>query len=316
MTFDMQKMPTPSVALVHYPDAQRAALLGLEDLFAMIPLVQPGARPPSVETVTQEDLPDRVFTALIFPPSLQETSARPDHPVTLWARNQHAQGAIACSVCGGAFWLGHTGLLDGRPATTHWRFEEDFRLRFPKTDLQPEHILIDAGSVITAGGLMAWTDLGLHLAGLWYGAGMVSGLARSLLIDPAGREQRHYAGFRPALRHGDAPILKVQRMMETRLGDELPVEAMAARAGLALRSFIRRFRAATGHPPAAYLQALRIERARGLLESTAQPVSAIAWAVGYKDVPAFTRAFKSRTGLTPGAYRSRFQTRLAGKSHS
>jgi transcriptional regulator GlxA family with amidase domain len=304
----MQKMPIPSVALVHYPGVQRAALLGLEDLFAMIPLVRPGTAAPSVETVTPEHLPAKSFTALIFPPSLQETQARPDHPLVHWAQRRHAAGALACSVCSGAFWLGHAGLLDSRPATTHWQLEGSFRSAFPKADLQPEHILIDTGSVITAGGLMAWTDLGLHLADLWYGGGMVSALARSLLIDPAGREQRHYAGFRPALSHGDASILKTQRMMEERLAEDLPVEAMAAHAGLALRSFIRRFQSATGHSPAAYLQSLRMERARGLLESTAQPVSAIAWAVGYRDVPAFSRAFKSRTGLTPGACRDRFRT--------
>lgn len=308
----MQKMPKPSVALVSYPGAQQAALLGLKDLFSMIPLVRPGSTAPQVATVTQDQLPGTAFTALIFPPSLQETTARSDHPLALWTRQQHSAGALACSVCGGAFWLGHAGLLDGRPATTHWRLEEDFRTAFPKADLQPEHILIDSGSVITAGGLLAWTDLGLHLAGLWYGAGMVSALARNLLIDPAGREQRHYAGFRPPLSHGDAAVLKVQRMMETDLAAPLPVEAMAAQAGLALRSFIRRFQSATGHTPAAYLQALRIERARALLESTAQPVSAVAWAVGYRDVPAFSRAFKSRTGLTPGACRARFQLQTPG----
>lgn len=302
----MQKMPNPSVALVAYPGVQRAALLGLEDLFAMIPQVQPGSEAPQVEIVPPDRLPEQPFTAVIFPPSLQESTAHPGHPVVQWAKRRHDGGALACSVCSGAFWLGHAGLLDGRPVTTHWQLEESFRNAFPRADLQPEHILIDSGSVITAGGLMAWTDLGLHLAGHWYGGGMVSALARSLLIDPAGREQRHFAGFRPPTAHGDQAVLKAQRMMEARLGEDLRAEAIAAHAGLALRSFIRRFQAATGHAPGAYLQALRVERARSLLESTAQPVSAIAWAVGYSDTAAFSRAFKSRTGLTPGGCRKRF----------
>lgn len=312
MTNEMQKPPNIPIrlALVAYPGAQRAALAGLADLFALLPRLARGAEAlPKVEvlTVAEDNLPASLVDAFVFPPSLEPTQACPDHPLAGWARAQHAAGALACSVCAGAFWLGHAGLLDNRPATTHWALEPAFRAAFPRADLQPEHILVDDLDVVTAGGLMAWLDLGLHLTGLWFGPDMVSRLARHLLVDPAGREQRHYSGFRPPRGHGDAAVLRAQRRMDTGFAEALSVPALAEHAGLSERTFLRRFQAATGMTPAAYLQRLRVEKARGALERGAGNTAEIAWSVGYQDASAFSRAFKSGTGLSPGAYRARFR---------
>ncbi len=312
MTNEMQEPPNPPIrlALAAYPGAQRAALEGLADLFALLPrLARNEARRPRVEvlTATEADPPGGPLDAIIFPPSLEPTRARPDHPLTRWAKARHEAGALACSVCAGAFWLGHAGLLDNRPATTHWALEPAFRTAFPRVDLQPENILVDDLDIVTAGGLMAWLDLGLHLTGLWFGPDMVSRLARHLLVDPAGREQRHYSGFRPARDHGDGAVLRAQRRMDTGFAESLSVAALAAEAGLSERSFLRRFQAATGHGPAAYLQRLRVEKARGALERGPGSTAEIAWSVGYRDTAAFSRAFKSVIGLTPGAYRARFR---------
>lgn len=299
-----------TIALIDYPGAQKSALYGLADLFALLPRLAPeGSATPrvDVQVVTEAALPPAPVDAFVFPPSLERSRAGPDSPLVRWARDRHDEGALACSVCAGAFWLGHAGLLDHRPATTHWALEGKFRAAFPRVDLQPEHILVDDIDIITAGGLMAWLDLGLHLTGLWFGPDMVSRLARHLLVDPAGREQRHYSRFRPERSHGDAPILAVQRRMDARFADPLPVADLAGAAGLSLRTFLRRFQAATGYTPAAYLQHLRVEKARGALERGAGSTAAIAWEVGYRDASAFARVFKSTTGLTPGAYRARFR---------
>ena len=153
--------------------------------------------------------------------------------------------------------------------------------------------------------------LGLHLTGRWYGAEMVSRLARHLLVDPGGREQRAYSTFAPPRQHGDAAVLLAQRHMDQQFGTALTVPVLATVAGLSERSFVRRFTAATGTPPASYLQALRVEKARGALERSQASIAQIAWDVGYRDVPAFARAFRSITGLTPGAYRSRFRTPMS-----
>jgi len=312
MTNDMQIPPNPPIrlALVDYPGVQRSALEGMADMFALLPrLTGAEGTSPLVDLVIieAENLPDRPIDALVFPPSLEPPQAHADHPLVRWARDRHAEGALACSVCAGAFWLGQAGLLEGRPATTHWALEAGFRAAFPGVALHPEHILIDDIDVITAGGLMAWLDLGLHLVGLWFGADLATRLARHLLVDPAGREQRHYAGFRPSRSHGDAAILRAQRRMDADYPEPLTVTDLASHAGLSERSFLRRFQRATGLSPAAYLQRLRVEKARGALERGGDSTAGIAWAVGYRDPSAFSRAFKAVTGLSPGAYRDRFR---------
>lgn len=307
MTLIVQISPNPIFALIDYPGVQRAALWGLADMFALLPRLQDGQTGPEIRIIEAAAPDHRPCDAFIFPPSIDGSKGTESPQLLRWAVAQHHQGALACSVCAGAFWLGHAGLLDNRPATTHWALEDPFRAAFPQVDLRPEHILIDDHDVITAGGLMAWLDLGLHLTGLWFGGQAVSHLARHLLIDPAGREQRHYSSFRPNRSHGDRQVLTVQRHMEQHVPDQMQAEQLAKLAGMSLRTFMRRFQFATGYPPATYLQALRVEKARAALERGSDSVGEIAWSVGYQDLSAFSRVFKARTGLSPGAYRRRFR---------
>ncbi|MFT7595203.1 MAG: transcriptional regulator GlxA family with amidase domain [Paracoccaceae bacterium] len=311
-TKHMQIMPKPSIqiALMNPPGAQQSAILGLADIFRLLPRLSPdGGQSCRVDLhiLDEAALDDRPLDAFLFPPSIEGAPDTPHSPFVPWARARHQQGALTCSVCAGAFWLGHAGLLDHRPATTHWALEPQFRAMFPKVDLRPEHILVDDHDIITAGGLMAWLDLGLFLTGYWFGPDMVSRLARHLLVDPAGREQRHYSSFRPNRAHGDAQVLRSQRHIELRFAGPMASDELATIAGLSPRTFLRRFKAATGYTPATYLQNLRIEKARGALERSADPTAKIAWDVGYQDASAFGRVFKSVTGLTPGAYRNRFR---------
>jgi len=219
---------------------------------------------------------------------------------------------MLCSACAGAFWLGHAGLLKGRPATTHWALEAEFQEAFPLVQLHPEHLLIDDGDVVTAGGVMAWLDLGLFLVERWQGSEIVTLTARYLLIDPSGREQRNYRSFRPDLAHGDAAILKVQHWLAANLEADPGIEHLARTAGMSSRTFQRHFKSATGLAPRTYIQSLRIERARGLLERTRLTVSEIGWRVGYQDVTAFGRVFRLETGVTARTYRTRF--RVSGSS--
>ena len=283
-------------------------------MFALLPSLQNEQSGPEIRIIDSVDPDPRPCSAFVFPPSIDGSRGTDAPQLQDWAVTQHQAGALACSVCAGAFWLGHADLLNGRPATTHWALEAEFRAAFPKADLRPEHILIDDHDVITAGGLMAWLDLGLHLTGRWYGSNAVSQLARHLLIDPAGREQRHYSSFRPNRSHGDTRILAVQRHMERQVQEQMLAEQLAELAGMSLRTFIRQFQSATGYPPATYLQALRIEKARAALERGGDSVSEIAWSVGYQDLSAFSRVFKARTGLSPGAYRRRFHIRPQHRS--
>ncbi len=153
---------------------------------------------------------------------------------------------------------------------------------------------------------MAWVDLGLRVVSRFMGIGVMQDLAKLLLADPGGREQIAYSDFSPPLLHGDQVVLKTQRWLGNNFTSSISVHEMNQIAGLSKRTFLRRFQKATGFSPVAYLQALRVQGAKELLESTRQAVEQIAWDVGYTDVSAFHVVFKRRTGLTPGEYRSRF----------
>ncbi len=229
-------------------------------------------------------------------------------PYTRWLLDRHAAGATLASTCGGAFMLAATGLLSGRPATTHWLFAEPFRMRFPDVRLEPDKMVIEDGDIITAGGLMAWTDLGMRIVDRLLGPTVMIETGKFLLVDPSGREQRHYSSFAPRLTHGDEAILKVQHWLQGRAERAVAVSEMAGRAGLEERTFLRRFKAATGMKPIEYVQNLRVGKARELLEFTRRPVDQIAWAVGYEDATAFRRVFNRLMGLSPGEYRTRFSS--------
>jgi len=223
-----------------------------------------------------------------------------------WLHARHQAGTTLASICGGAFMLGHAGLLSGRRATTHWLYADAFRSAFPDVELTPGDIIVEDGDIITAGGMLAWTDLGLRLVHRVLGPTVMADTAKFLLIDPAGREQRHYSRFAPRLTHGDAAILKVQHWLQSRAGKLVSNEAMAEAAGLEPRTFMRRFQRATGLRPTEYVQDLRIAHARERLEFSRDSVEQIAWEVGYKDPAAFRRVFQKVTGLAAGAYRERF----------
>lgn len=229
-------------------------------------------------------------------------------PYARWLLNRHAQGATLASNCGGAFLLAATGLLAGRPATTHWMFADAFRERFPDVLMEPDKMVVEDGDMITAGGLMAWTDLAMRIVHRLLGPTIMVETGKFFLIDPAGREQKHYSSFSPRLTHGDEAILKVQHMLQARAGRPVSVADMGSEAGLEERTFLRRFKAATGMKPIEYVQHLRVGKARELLEFTRRAVDQIAWSVGYEDATAFRRVFQRVVGLSPGEYRQRFSS--------
>ena len=229
-------------------------------------------------------------------------------PYARWLTERHRAGATLTANCGGVFMLAETGLLSGRPATTHWQFADAFRGRFPDVGMDADKIVIDDGEIITAGGLMAWTDLGMRLVDRLYGPTIMLETGRFLLIDPAGREQRYYASFAPRLNHGDEAVLKVQHWLQARGARAVSAGEMARQAGMEERTFLRRFKTATGMTPTEYCQHIRVGKARELLEFTRRPVDQIAWSVGYEDTGAFRRLFHRLIGLSPGEYRQRFST--------
>lgn len=313
------------VGLLIYPGAQMSAVLSMTDLF----IVSNRFSSPHAESEpnriavshwhieTEGSPPQRVYDSgtsmgigpdvLILPPSLDSpATAEIAAPYLAWLRDRHAAGTILASVCAGAFLLAQTGLLNGRPSTTHWILEDQFRTHFPRVPVDVDRLLIDGGQILTAGGVMSWTDLCLRLVERLRGAEVMTQTARFLLVDPPGREQRYYNIFSPRTGHGDAAVLEVQRWLQDTDAKDISLETLATKAGLERRTFLRRFRKATGMTTSEYGQRLRVSKACELLQFSALTVEQIAWETGYADPGAFRKIFARFIGLTPGEYRQRF----------
>lgn len=324
---DAETRIVAEIGLAAYPDCQLSAIYGLTDLFRVAgdvvrtpdAPISPAIRvshwqEKSGEIVcTYDSHPggEHALTHIITPPSLvmpeamQSMSAFAD-----WMARFHERGTTLCSVCAGAFVLAETGLLQDREATTHWAFADALASRFPAMRVDVDRMLIDDGDIITAGGMLAWTDLGLTLVDRLLGPSAMLRTARFLLVDPPRQAQLPYKHFIPKLDHGDAAVLGVQHWLRTSAAKDHSVPALAERAGLEERTFLRRFKKATGLRPTEYLQQIRIAKARETLELTRRPVEQIAWEVGYGDPSAFRKLFNRITGLSPAEYRRRFGVAL------
>jgi transcriptional regulator GlxA family with amidase domain len=228
-----------------------------------------------------------------------------------WLREQFENGATICSVCTGSVLLADTGLLDGHVATTHWSATELFRTRFPEVRLRPERIIVPSGPdhrLITCGGASSWEDLALYLIARFCGEAEAVRTAKIFVFGDRSEGQAAYAVMGQGRRHEDAVIAQCQVWIAEHYQSQNPVSRMVARSGLAERTFKRRFQAATGYSPVEYVQTLRVEEAKQLLESTNEPTDAIAHQVGYDDPASFRSLFKRKTGITPARYRQRFQS--------
>ncbi|WP_449123672.1 GlxA family transcriptional regulator [Pseudomonas sp. MPG01] len=307
-----------------YPGAQMAAVHGLTDLFAVanriaaehqaaqLPVLRvshwqvEGEQPPT-RTYASHAGDDRALLAVLIPPSIGGFSAA-QAPASLmqWLRDQHAHGATLGGVCVGSLMLAESGLLDGRSATTHWTSAKAFAERYPKIKLKADTPIVDDGDLITTAGLMAWSELGLRLVDRLLGPSIATGTARFLVIEHGDSASECGSNFAPILGHGDAAILKVQHWLQSTGATDVSLAAMAERAGLEERTFLRRFRAATGLKPTEYCQHLRVGKAREMLEFSNGTIDHIAWTVGYQDPGAFRAIFKKITGLAPSDYRARF----------
>jgi transcriptional regulator GlxA family with amidase domain len=168
-------------------------------------------------------------------------------------------------------------------------------------------LVVDDNDIVTAGGVLAWADMGLSLVERLLGPTVMFTTARFMNMDPRGREQRFYSPFSPRLQHGDKTVLAIQHWLQAHVSSDCSVAELAERAGLGARTFLRRFVKATGMKPSEYHLRLRIARSRERLEFTRDTVEQIAVACGYEDPSGFRRIFKRVVGLSPGEYRRRFQ---------
>lgn len=253
-------------------------------------------------------------TDIVFVPNVMvhspEDIARLDRRLIEWIRARYASGVQLCASCGGPLVVAEAGLLDGQVATTHWSYVDLFRQRFPSVDVHADRILTQSGpgqSIVCSGGSSSWQDLCLYLIARHGGIAEALRVSRVFLYQWHRDGQQPYASMIANVGHEDAAIRRCQAWLADHYDLPNVVGEAARLSGLPKRTFDRRFHAATGYAPLAYVQALRIEEAKQMLETAADPVEEVARQVGYEDPASFRRLFRRHVGMTPGDYRRKFQ---------
>ena len=222
-------------------------------------------------------------------------------------RAAHAGGARIVSLCSGVFVLAAAGLLAGGRATTHWRYAAALRAAHPDITLVPDVLYVDSGAVLTAAGSAAGIDLCLHIVRRDFGPAAANSVARRLVVPPhrEGGQAQFIPRPVPPEREG-ARLGPVIERMRAGIAAPQPLPALAAAAGMSLRTFLRRFRETTGLPPGEWLLRQRLDRARELLEGPARPIEDVAAAAGFGSAAALRLHFRRRYGTSPAGYRARF----------
>ncbi len=259
----------------------------------------------SIDDVHQSDA---VIVCDIYNPIDLRPHARHAREVD-WFERMYANEAVLASVCTGSLLLAETGLLDGLEVTGHWAYWHLCREHYPNVRWREDSILCLAGEqerVVTAGGGTAWHDLALYLIARFCGSEHAINTARVHLLLSHTDGQLPFAAMTQRVQHTDAVIRDCQHWIAEHYAVAKPVSQMAEHSGLKPRTFARRFRKATGYLPLEYVQTLRIERAKHLLETERTNLEEIGYRVGYEDTAFFRRLFRRETSLTPANYRKKF----------
>ena len=218
-------------------------------------------------------------------------------------------GVRIASICGGAFILAATGLLDGKRATTHWLAARELAERYPRIQVDPDVLYVDEGHVLTSAGAAAAFDLCLHIIRRDYGAAVAAGCAR-ISVMPLERDggQSQFIAHPPPVDDGSS-LQPVLRWLERNLAEELSLEDIARRAKMSVRSLSRRFREQTGTTPLQWLLRARVRRAQLLLETTDHSIEQIATICGFGSVGAFREHFRRLVATSPQSYRRNFRSK-------
>ncbi len=263
-------------------------------------------------TVPLAAVPEGIDTLLIVGGNPGVERAVAEGVLPAWVRDQAPACRRVASVCTGAFLLAETGLMAGRRMTTHWHSCAELAARYPDIHVEPDAIYVSAPPFYSSAGITAAIDLALALVEADLGQQIALAVARELVLylrRPGGQSQFSSllaAQARSAEQTAEGKLGDLLTWMAAHPGDDLRVPTLAARIGLTERSFMRHFSAQTGQTPARYVETLRLERARLLLETTHHSITAIAAAAGFGSVDSLTRALRRASGITPDLYRARF----------
>ncbi|MGB1139858.1 MAG: GlxA family transcriptional regulator [Halioglobus sp.] len=219
-------------------------------------------------------------------------------------------GTRICSVGTGGYLLAEAGLLDGKPATTHWRYFDDFNQRYPAVELKSRHLITQCDNIYCAGSVNSIADLLVHVTGEWFGSDV--GRAVENQFSPEIRRSFHAAAYQDEAdsSHHDEDVATAQQWLHAHHTGEVTISELADALGMSQRTLGRRFKRATGITPMAYLQNLRMAGAKDLLRHSNLSVGEIAWQVGLRDSSYFTLLFRRHNGMTPLKYREAVRGKL------
>ena len=245
----------------------------------------------------------------VIVPSVADVTDEPSPELVAALRRAHRRGARVVSICSGAFALAAAGLLDGRRATTHWRYADALRRRYPGTEVDPTPLYVDGGDVLTSAGCAAGLDLCLHIVRTDFGAAVANAVARRLVVQPhreGGQAQYIEAAVQPDA--DDDRVAASMAWARKHLTDPITVEVLATHANMSARTYLRHFRRCAGTSPIRWLITQRVQASLPLLETTTMPIERIASAVGFDAPVTFRHHFQATMHTSPSAYRRTFRT--------
>lgn len=242
----------------------------------------------------------------IVVPGWRDIREAPPEPLLAALQRAHGRGARLVSICSGVFVLAAAGVLAGRRATTHWRYAEALAARYPDIRVVPDVLYVDEGQVLTSAGSAAGLDLCLHIVRRDWGARVANQVARRLVVPPHREGGQAQFVDRPVGAEDRPRLAALFDWARQHLAEDLPLDRLADRAGMSLRTFLRRFRDATGTTPAEWLVGERLRLAREMLETTAWPVERIATECGFGSADTLRHHFRRRLATSPARYRASF----------
>ncbi|NND00969.1 MAG: helix-turn-helix domain-containing protein [Gammaproteobacteria bacterium] len=333
----MNERKKPIIALLAAPETSASVLYGLYDILLSVGAVyldmvtgSPGDELLDVRIVSAEGKPfhcignipviphhsideietvDAVVICDMYTSIYDVPKGRYPREVS-WLKQMHSRGTLLSSVCSGTLLLAESGLLNGHQATSHWAYRDMFQRHFPAITFRNESVLClnaESDRIVTAGGVSAWHDLAIYLIAQYCGYKAAIETAKVFLINGHYEGQSPYSVMTRPMESNDGPVSGCLDWIAENYATDNPVEAMVGRSGLKPRTFSRRFRAVTGVSPIEYVQALRVEEAKQMLEQDEVSNDAVGVEIGYDDPVSFRRVFKRYCGLTPAAYRKKFQ---------
>ena len=252
-------------------------------------------------------------TDLIFVPGLWGNPRRYVQKygaLSQWLSRQHAKGAMLCAITTGTHFVAEAGLLNGKPATTHWRYFDQFQQQYPEVRLQRKRFVTHGDNIYCTGSVNAARDIMLHFVQLLHGESIASEISRQFTHELKRSYESLLLSKDQNSSHHDETIIKVQEWLQENYAQAVQIAALANRFRLSVRSLNRRFRMATNTTPLQYLQDLRISQAKELLKQSNLVVAEVADKVGYQDASYFTGLFKKLNAVTPNEYRRLVRNKL------